>query len=526
MQREKKEYRKPVWENKTDLSEKLVRWFENERKIKQETLLKMKISEGVEFMPQSEKKMNTVQFNYFRDGELVNIKYRTANKDFKMYSGAELIFYNLDCLKDNKSAIIVEGEIDALTLIQCGFENVVSVPNGASKGANNLQYLDNCVDYFEHLEEIIIATDNDIAGRKLRDDIAYRFGLHKCKYTESENWKDINELYVKDGMVGVLNAMKDLREFPIEGVFTVSDLNSDIDDMYLNGLDKGQPTGIVGIDAKIRFVHGYFTVVTGIPNHGKSDFVDQLCMKLVVNNKWKGAYYSPENKPTKLHFSKLSRKLTGKPWEGYNRITPTELMHVKNYLYNKVWFVKPTKDFTLTSILDHVKALKYRFGIDFFVIDAWNKLEHKFGNNETQYVGQSLDELGLFCEMNQVHCFLVVHPRKMEKDRNTGLHNIPTLYDLSGSANFFNKTDNGLTVYRDFESGLTKVFIQKVKFSHWGGPGMVEFQYHGESGRYIELGYEDYTSWIGEAYKSPKMEFKRVENDHFDNFSRVNDTPF
>ncbi len=115
-----------------------------------------------------------------------------------------------------------------------------------------------------------------------------------------------------------------------------------------------------------------------------------------------------------------------------------ELRQVKEALNNKVWFVKPEKDFTLDSILNHVKSLKFRFGLDSFVIDAWNKLEHKFGQSETKYIGESMDKLGMFCENYKLHCFLVAHPTKIMKDKQTGKYEVPNLYNISGSANFFN----------------------------------------------------------------------------------------
>jgi twinkle protein len=108
-----------------------------------------------------------------------------------------------------------------------------------------------------------------------------------------------------------------------------------------------------------------------------------------------------------------------------------------------------------------------------------------------------MDELGRFCELNNIHCFLVAHPTKIRKDEKTGQFDIPNLYNISGSANFFNKTDNGLAVYRDFEANLTKIFIQKVKFSHWGTIGQINFNYDLASGRYHEQN-EAYEmgSWI------------------------------
>ena len=494
---ERKVYIKPEWKNKTDLSNKAVKYFE-ERKISQKTLTHFRISEGMEFMPQAGKEMNTIQFNYFDlNNELINIKFRTGNKLFKLNKGSQLIFYNLNNIDFNQPIFLTEGEIDALSIYEAGKINVLSVPNGANLSNNNLEYLQFVAEELNQVPLFYLCFDNDQAGRKLREDISDRLGKERCKIIEFKDCKDANECLIKYGIQGIIESIQDAKDFDIEGVFTISDISGDIDDMYINGLDEGLSIGHKNFDQHLRFVKGYITTITGIPNHGKSDFLDEIILRLFINHGWKGAYYSPENKPTKLHFSKLARKIIGKAWNGFNRLTIDEVNQVKQLLDGKIWFVKPEKDFTLTSILNHVKSLHTKFGLDFFVIDAWNKLEHKYEVSETKYIGESLDELSRFCEVNNIHCFLVAHPTKIKKDPITLQYEIPNLYSISGSSNFYNKTDNGITIYRDFKNEVTNVYIQKVKFSHWGGIGMSSFKYQIDSGRYCEVdGTYPFGSWL------------------------------
>ena len=506
---ERVDYVKPIWKNKTSLSEKVVKYFEG-RKISQKTLNDFKITEGMEFMPQVGKEINTIQFNYFRNEDLVNVKYRTGNKHFKLHKGSELIFYNLNSLVGEKKIIISEGEIDALSFHECGYKNILSVPNGANINTNNLQYLDNCVDLLNHIETFYIATDNDIAGRKLRYELAERLGLDKCKYIEFEEFKDCNELLQNRGKIGVDEAIKNAKEFPIEGVFTISDIDLEINDMYVNGLDNGVDCGMPDFDNLVRFAKSYTTTITGVPGHGKSDFLDQIALRLTLRHNWKFAFYSPENRPTRLHFSKLARKLIGKKWFGYNRIDKDELEQAKLFLNGKFWFIKPPKDFSLDSILSSVKQLKKTHGIDAYVIDAWNKLEHKYSGSETKYIGESLDKINQFNEDNNMHCFLIAHPTKMLKSKDTGLIEVPNLFNIAGSANFYNKTDNGITVYRNYTTGKTEIHVQKVKFSHWGQVGNCEFDYNLDSGRFISGAEENY-NWIENQIQKESFEGKKIE---------------
>lgn len=482
----KKEYKRPPkWTNKTELSEKLVKWFES-RKILQKTLIDFKVSEGKEYMPQVNKEMNTIQFNYFRGEDIINTKYRDSKKNFKLFKDAELIFYNLNSIKDSEECIITEGEMDCMAISQSYKKHVISVPNGAGLNKINLDYLDNCIEYFANKKKIYLATDNDAPGRNLQEQIADRLGKERCYKVTFKDCKDANDCLIKYDVQGIIESFADAKPFPLEGVYTVDDYSDAINDIYEHGLPKGSKTMMGNFNKHLNFHKGYITTITGIPNQGKSDCLDQITLQLSITSDWKGAFYSPENKPTSLHISKLARKLIGKDWWGDNRINKNEIELAKSYLNERFFFIKPENNFTLDSILNHVKQLVMRKGIDYFVIDAWNKLEHKYGGDEHKYIGECLDKLGVFCENNNVHLFLVAHPRKMMKDK-FGKYEVPNLYDISGSANFFNKSDNGICVYRDYDNEVSRWYIQKVKFSHWGSTGLCEFKYDIESGRFNEL---------------------------------------
>ena len=178
----KKEYRRPTPRPITTLSRKLVEWF-NSRGISEWVLERMKINEGEQFMPQVGKKMNTVQFNYYLNGELINVKYRTGDKKFMLESGAELIPYNLDSIVGQSECIITEGEMDCLSFIEIGKNNCVSVPNGAN---SNLSYLDDFIEgFFGDKETIYIAVDTDTKGLLLRDELIRRFGGERCRISRS-----------------------------------------------------------------------------------------------------------------------------------------------------------------------------------------------------------------------------------------------------------------------------------------------------------------------------------------------------
>jgi twinkle protein len=505
----KTEYKKPIWKNKTELSNNAVKWFES-RKITQSILNEFKVTEGAEWMPQTQNSVNTIQFNYFKFGELVNVKYRDGAKNFKLFKDGEMIFYNLDATINNNVIIIVEGEMDVLAMAQSGFKNVISVPNGCNdKGKINMDYLDNCIDYFVEDCKFLLALDNDKVGNRLKDELARRLGYENCSTITFKDCKDANDCLIKYGIIGVTESIEAAKEYPIEGVFNAIDIQDSIWDYYNNGLPSGFGIGMHEFDMFLKFQPGYLTVITGIPGHGKSEFLDFLMCRLNISHDWKFALYSPENHPLQLHFSKLAEKIIGKPFDGQNRMSPLDLTTTIEYLKDVFYFVNPAENFTLDNILTAVKSLVRKKGVKAFVIDAWNKLEHNYSTNETKYISEQLDKIVTFCEKNSVHCFLVAHPTKIQKDKATGKFEIPNLYSISGSANFYNKAANGITVYRDYENFTTEVYIQKVKFKHWGQTGCCQLAWDKTNGRYYK-GMPNNDSWI-QSNKPKELQ----QNDNF-----------
>ena len=151
-----REYVRPSVDNAdVDLDAKVVDWFAT-RGISKKTLDDLKVTSGPEYMPQTGKTENVIKFNYFMGDQLINIKYRDGRKNFKLFKGAEKVFYNINSIVGYNDCVIVEGEMDVLALYEAGITNVISVPNGATLNTNNLEYLDNCIDYFEDKEKIII----------------------------------------------------------------------------------------------------------------------------------------------------------------------------------------------------------------------------------------------------------------------------------------------------------------------------------------------------------------------------------
>lgn len=481
IKRQKPVYRKPAPKPDAPLEPRALAWFKG-RGISEETVRALRITEGLEWMPQKNGQSNTVQFNYYRDGELVNTKYRTGDKCFKLVSGAELLPYNIDAIKGCKECIITEGEMDALSFYECGRHDVVSVPNGANA---NLSYLDDYIEgYFDDKETIYIASDTDTKGVVLRDELLRRFGVERCRVLEyGEGCKDANEHLMKYGRESLLKCLADAPEIKVDGVFTVSDFEESLDALFERGWQKGVTIGHDNFDRLCSFETKRLCIVTGIPGSGKSEFIDEIAERLNMRYGWRFAYFSPENAPLAYHASKLIEKFTGKRFSR-ETLTFGEYKQVKEHLEQNFFFIAPTDNYKVDNILDKAKYLVRRRGIKALVIDPYNRLESEQGaRSETQYISELLDKLTNFAQRNDILIVLMAHPTKQPRNKD-GVIEAPTLYDISGSANFFNKADFGIVVHRNRTENTVEVHVQKVKFRHLGECGTALFKYNLNNGRY------------------------------------------
>lgn len=479
--RQKPVYKKPQPRPHAPMSAKALAWFKG-RGISEDTLLALKVTEGSEWMPQKHVQANTVQFNYYHNGELVNTKFRTGDKCFKLCSGAELLPYNIDAIKGQKECIITEGEMDCLSFYECGRHDVVSVPNGANA---NLDYLDDYIEeYFDDKETIYIASDTDTKGVLLRDELIRRFGVERCRVLEyGEGCKDANEHLMKFGRESLLGCIASAPEIKIDGVFTVQDFEQSLDALFENGWQKGVTIGHDNFDRLCSFETKRLCIVTGIPGSGKSEFIDEIAERLNMRYGWRFAYFSPENAPLAYHASKLIEKFTGKRFNRQS-LSYSEYKQVKEHIEQDFYFVAPTDNYRVDNILEKAKYLVRRRGIKALVIDPYNRLENELGGrSETQYISELLDKLTNFAQRNDILIILMAHPTKQPKNKD-GVIEAPTLYDISGSANFFNKADFGIVVHRNRLDNTVEVHIQKVKFRHLGECGTALFKYNLNNGRY------------------------------------------
>ena len=479
-----KVYIRPDTPTVQKVSTKVEDWFST-RGITQKTLKDLKIGEGPEYMPQTGKTENVIKFNYFIGDQLINVKYRDGRKNFKLYKGAEKVFYNINSIIGYDQCVIVEGEMDVLALHEAGVPNSISVPNGATLNSNNLDYLDACIDYFEDKEKIILAVDADEAGQALQQELIRRLGAEVCFLASFDDCKDANEYLTKHGKEKLAECITGARPVPLENVTTFKDIEGEITDFVRNGFKPGFQVGLQNFDDIFSTYTGQFITVTGIPSSGKSDFVDQMVVGYNQNYGWKTAFASPENAPTYLHAHKIMRKV----WQGMPSaadIHSDKWNQIADHVNDNFYHIDMER-YTLESVLRKGAELVKRKGIKCLVIDPFNKVRDVDCKTEdvNRYTMEYLSKIEIFAKKYDVLVFIVAHPTKMYKDGNGKIEE-PTMYNIKGGGEWYDASYHGILVHRDYENRTVKAKVLKVKFQNLGENGAeAHFKWEPKSGCFI-----------------------------------------
>ena len=494
----KKQYVRPSTPTDINTPATLYSYF-SERGISKETVNKKGIYVAEKYW---------MAFPYL-DGnnEVINIKYRTKDKKFKQSPNAQRSLYNYERAKDATSVIFVEGEMDVLTLIECGFDNAVTLPDGAPKEAKfnekdaRFTALETCP---LKAKKIILFTDNDQAGKSLHSELLHRFGKDQCWYVEyPSDCKDANEILLKHGANKVRECVENAVAYPVDGLYKANEYYGSVLDLYNGNYAKPIEIGYANLDKIYKVMRGTFHVITGIPNHGKSSWLDQMLIKISEQHNWRYAVYSPEHS-TQMHLRRLVQLKVQKAFdEGFvNRMTKEELQEGLKWINDRFYFME-SKEATpdIDQILSIAKGSVLKYGCDALVIDPYNEVSavRKGNAREDEHIRDFISKAKRFAQVHNVTIFVVAHPTKLPKG-NDGSYLPPTAYDISGASHWSNQSDAILTIHRDFDENSIQVITRKIREQGlYGNIGEAKFNYNNTKRIFEEAvevdSWENIPSW-------------------------------
>lgn len=424
---------------------------------------------------------SSIEIPYFKNGKEVNCKTRTieGEKRFFQVKDGEKCLYNVDILQeiDDLPLVICEGEMDCLIALQCGYK-AVSVPDGAPKvaiGDRETVKYDYLADIPKSIKSIILAVDMDTAGDALKFDLALRLGKERCQtIIYPRGCKDLNDAFKAYGAKGVHASIGKAQFMEIDGLYRLEDLPPLIE-------EKAYDIGIPALANHLRIRRGDFSVVTGIPSHGKSTFVNQLAFNLAKKHNLNICFASFEQPPQTEHLRALRTLYADRP--AY--LLPLEEKKLADEFINQHFsFIVPNDDsdeeFDIEWLKDRMVMAVTRYKADMIVIDPWNEIEHIYDQQKTsltQYVGKAIRGLKQFARRYNVHVMVVAHPAKMRKDKD-GTYPVPTPYDISDSSHWYNKPEQCIVVHR-IEGNTSLIKIAKSRYHYaLGTPAEIELVFN------------------------------------------------
>lgn len=453
-EKKKKEYKKPQVKSKP-LTQPVFEYFKS-RGISEETVKKCRV--GV-----NEK--NAIMFPYFKNGELVLVKYRGIDKKiFWRTTDSEPVFWGLDEITDfEKPLIIFEGEIDRLSAVECGIENTVSVPSGSE----DLECIENQWDTLEKFKSIIIWNDNDAPGIEMRNKIISRLGEDRCKYIEMK-YKDCNELLKAEGNDAVIEAYKTAKSVPINWAMRLEDLeewNPD-DQTFIK-------SGIGQIDESLGgFALGTVSIISGKNGSGKSTAVN-LFISESVDQGYKTMVFSGETQSQILRYqlellfagdSNITKKTEpNKPTKYY--VSKDVKQKQREWYKEMIWVYDNIEaDCTADGILKNMRTLYRRHNVKHFVIDNVLSMTWNSQNEWQQLQDQSrfIHDCIIFARKYNVAISVIQHPIK-KNDRITK-------DDIKGTGDITNRAHAVILVHKlnsDDRKAYAKAMNEVYEAINW-----------------------------------------------------------
>ena len=494
-------------------SEVVMDYLTGVRGLTEETVEKLGIGGDKQYFSGIQAEADCVVFNYYLDGGLVCQKMRTVSgKDFLRSPGCRSIPYNIDSLRCDKDEqgrrgriFITEGEMDVASLTAAGFDRVISIPNGAQAGLDWLEELWDS--HFDGVTDYCLAVDNDDAGNSLAARLAERLGPVACSVVRfGEGCKDANEHLLRYGIDSLRETVNGAKPYPLPNVVTQDDLDSEMEAYFSNGADQGMKTGWTGgvsnFDKKTRFSSlddivtwqtKQLCLITGRAGDGKSEFVDELVVRLMMRNDLRCVYFTPENTPLRRHVVKICEKVTSKsfPKRGveptFTTMTREEMDEAREWSRSRICYINSDGgEMKVGDILSAADNVVKRYGVNIMVVDPFNYIEKEIERESQVYQWESkvISEFRRFAVERGLLIFLVAHPRKVYENDKNGERRRIEMYDISGTADFANKADYCFVVDRSRNNGMTTIYVDKVRNKDYGNKGRCYFLYNRNNGRF------------------------------------------
>jgi len=419
---------------------------------------------------------NEIMFPYFKNGELVNVKYRSLKeKKFRQEKNAEPSLFGRDfCTGDY--VVICEGEIDAMSLSQCG-EPAVSIPSGAK----DKRWIETEWDFLQKFQKIYLMFDNDTAGQENIFDIVKRLGMWRC-YNVILPYKDANEC-LNNNIFDFKEYLDLAKEYDPEILKNAAKFTDEVIELFEHPevlYGTGYPWEQLNKILRGRR-DGELTIISGRNSSGKTTWLNQVII-----------HFLKKEHPTIIASLEIPARRYLR-WMVLN-ILGTQSPNIKNvkttmeWIGEKLYVLDVYGAVTPYDLLDTFEFASRKYGIKNYVIDSLLKIDFPGISDlkeQKEFVNNCIDKL---CKYHNGHVYLVAHPRKGERDSGT-----PDKVDIEGTGAISNLADNILIMRRiseeekELKPNLADNILYVKKGREWGDEGHVNFSFDKESKTFSEI---------------------------------------
>ena len=381
--------------------------------------------------------------------------------------------YNIDCINPLlveeeiiPRLIIVEGGKDALILMEAGYRHVISVPSGAA--TDLAKCFEAFIPWLDQVQDIVICGDSDLPGRTLVKRLSDYFGA-RCLFTILPGGcKDIGDVMKLYGTEVVRTVIDDACACQTTDIITVEQRRKEVIDVLHGKYDHGYSVGYGPLTDRIFHPTdtGGLIIMTGMPNSGKTDFLNDLTSRIMRDTERFVCYLSFEVPDKDKHIAHLVHLLLGKAnTTDYTdeQLTPYIDFLNTHMIHLDMHEVPPTPG----NILHRADLVRRRQPLKYLVIDPYLFVEAQNGKaeTETQSIKSMLTRFQSWGREHHIWVIIVAHPRSLKKiDGKNEMEDI-NMYTISGSANWANLADFILSITRVNEPNraFTRLDVLKVR---------------------------------------------------------------
>lgn len=373
-------------------------------------------------------KHSSVAFEVKDNRNVVGVFYRSVlEKRMFMESGTRLKLWKAgDINESNDTAYITEGHIDALTLVEMGIENVLSMPNGA----RSHDWIEHDWDLLQKFNKIVLCYDNDTTGMAGFNEVKGRLDFATLYSLNYNDCNDINDMYMKD-CEGLYRTVRTPTEVSMDGFISLQGVSS-----KRGVTDELHSTGLAQFD-RIFGGLGFHqsTIICSESGSGKTTIVCNMIKGLLSTGK-KVAIWSGElsNKQLKVWLYSTIGGEKAVEYEPHpfrkgefiSSIKPEYEAKIDKLVSGKLFIYDGNKS-NAFEMIKHFHHLHKKHGVSYFFKDNLSILDTNIkGMNKYEGEEEYSKAVAAFTRNNPVHLFMVAHPTK------AAINNDPNFSDNKG----------------------------------------------------------------------------------------------